>query len=62
MVPRVLEYEFSTSLNLIALRKINFHRSRQGPLQSLMLKGVRFRRSGNIHVRPNSLLALQRNT
>jgi hypothetical protein len=30
--------------------------------QSLMLKGVRLRRSGNIHVRPNSLLALLRHT
>jgi hypothetical protein len=34
----------------------------EGLWQSLILRGVRFRRNGNIHVRPNSRLALPRHT
>jgi len=48
---RVLEYDSSTSLNLITLRKITFPCSPQGPLQSLMLKHARLFRQRARRVR-----------
>src|ERR1700730_6275030 len=62
MVPRVHKYEFTTSLTLVELRKIDVHRSRRSVLAISPVKGVRLRHNANIHVPPNSLLALPRRT